>query len=217
MTRLRTGTRALLVAILLCANASQAQAPMTPKERAARLTARGDQLRAAGDSVSATAFYRDAISVAPREPSAYLALGDTYAEAGELANAEEVFHVGLRYAGEQISLLLGLARAYERNGAPLRALESFRMFALAHPHEAMLQAEHARCAESLGRFVEALSARRMELQARTTVSRDERLRSETAARIRALELLVASSDRARTPQLCALPLTPVRRVLARCP
>jgi Tfp pilus assembly protein PilF len=207
----------VLLALSLCVSLARAEAPMTPQARAARLIGRGDQLRAAGDSVSASAFYRDAISVAPREPAAYLALGEIYTQAGELAHAEEVFRVGLRYAGEQVELLLGLVRAYERNGAPVRALESLRTFTHAHPGEPALHAEHGRCAEALGRFTEALSARRMELTARIQSDNDERARLEVQGRIRALEQLVASSDRARSAQLCALTSSPVRRALARCP
>ncbi len=191
--------------------------PIAPKARAARLIARGDRLRAAGDSVSASAFYRDAISAAPREPDAYLALGDTYSAAGELSKAVEVFQVGLRYAGEHVLLLLGLARAYERNGNLIGALESLRVHALTYPSEAALHGERGRVAESLGRFVEALGARRMELHTWAQHSSDEEAKLQMSARIRALELLVASSDRARSHQLCAFMTSPVRRALARCP
>lgn len=188
---------------------------MGPKERAARLIQRGDQLRAAGDSVSALAFYRDAISAAPRDVNGYLALGRAYSEVSELSRAIEVFQVGVRYAGEHTELLLAWIAAYERNGAPSEALTLSRALAFAHANEPRLAAEHARLCAQLGRFGEALAARRSEARWRRRLGDTEGY-EQARAQARALELLVASSDRVAASSHCRELQSSIRRALAHC-
>jgi tetratricopeptide (TPR) repeat protein len=192
-------------------------------ERVARMVARGQRLREAGDTLSALAYFRDAISAAPRRPEGYAALGELYLAIDEPARALEVFETGTRNvtarsAEESEALWLGLASTLRALGQHERALGALRTLRQLAPAargglEALADATEAR-----GSFVEALATRRALvalLAAGEPEERDALLAQR--ARVRALEVLLGGAERVRRRGACLEDLGVVRRALARCP
>jgi tetratricopeptide (TPR) repeat protein len=190
-------------------------------DRAARLVARGHLLREAGDAISALAYFRDAITAAPRRPEGYQALGDLYLALDEPARALEVYESGSRWAPGGEALWLGLATALQKLGQDERALVALRRLRALHPSSLAGLAALADASEARGSFVEALAARRALLEllrgAPTSEARSAAL-ADQSAHVRALSLLLGAADRVRTKTLCSsAERSLVRRALARCP
>jgi tetratricopeptide (TPR) repeat protein len=213
----------LLIAPVLSAPVS-AQ-PNSTVDRVARYIQRGDAHRAVGDTVSALAFYRDAIAVAPRRSEGYAALGAMYLEIGEPARALEVYEAGVASAHGGEALWLGYARTLEKLGQPGRALDALRRWLEVEPRSRGGLRALADAAERRGAFAEALAARRALLDqlaesgARSGESGE--LARETAserAQVRALERILGAAERVRSREACeAEEPSNVARALARCP
>ena len=195
--------------------------PAYAGERATRLVARGHVLREAGDTISALAYFRDAISAAPRRPEGYEALGDLYLALDEPQRALEVYEAGARWAVRGEALWLGLAAALHKLGQHERALDALRHLRALEPSSRAGLAALADASEARGSFVEALAARRALLELLAAEPDSEALaaaRADQDARVRALSLLLGAAERVRTKTICsAAEPSPVRRALARCP
>jgi Flp pilus assembly protein TadD len=162
----------------------------------ASLLARGDAALAAGDSISAIGYYRDAVSRAPRDARGYVALGRAYLQVREPTHALEAFEVGMRSTQGSDDLVLGLTEAYVMLGREAQALRVLRA-ALAHgaDSDALLEALAA-AAEQSGAFTEALSARRALLvRAREAGTLDAAQLRALETRVSALELLLGGAER----------------------
>ncbi|MDB4988365.1 MAG: hypothetical protein JWN04_3543 [Myxococcaceae bacterium] len=225
---MRRATRWSAVLCLICwcglvrGALAQPSARDVQNERVARLLARGEALREAGNAVSAVAYFRDAINAAPRRSEGYLALGQLYLQLDEPVRALEVFEVATRAAADHSEALwLGLAAALSKLGQEERALGTLRQLVQQRPTPLGLRALAA-AAEARGLFLEALSARRALVDAllpaghESDAARDE-LATERG-QVRALELLLGAADRVRDRSLCGEPdASAITRALARCP
>jgi tetratricopeptide (TPR) repeat protein len=190
-------------------------------DRVARAIERGDAHRNVGDTVSAVAFYRDAIAVAPRRSEGYAALGALYLTLGEPARALEVLETGVRNGSRGEALWLGYARALEALGQTRRALDALRRWVELEPSSRAGLRALADAAERQGAFVEALAARRALLdqlrESGESPPRAEEL-SREQLQVRALERLLGAAEHVRTAALCKEPSeSEVARGLARCP
>ena len=211
------------IAALLVSSPRTAEAqPNATVDRVARYIDRGDAHRKVGDTVSALAFYRDAINVAPRRSEGYAALGAMYLELGEPARALEVYEAGVRAAGSGEALWLGYAHTLEQLGQRERALDALRRWVDLEPSSQRGLRALAEAAERRGAYAEALAARRALLDQLTDGGRRERgnepdVASERA-QVRALERMLGSAERVRTAQTCVSnEASDVARALARCP
>lgn len=217
--------RSVALAALVTLSVLHPQATAQPNatvDRVARLVERGDAHRAIGDAVSALAFYREAISVAPRRSEGYAALGGMYLELGEPARALEVYEAGVRAAGSGEALWLGYARTLERLGHAERALEALRRWVDVEPSSQRGLRALAEAAERRGAYAEALAARRALLDQLTDGGRRERGNEPDVAaeraQVRALERMLGSAERVRTAHTCATAeASDIARALARCP
>lgn len=221
---LRSLALALVLAVLshggLDAPRAHAQ-PEYAQGRAARLIARGELLREAGDTISALAYFRDAISAAPRQPAGYVALGALYRELGEPLRALEVYEAGSRWAGADEALWLGLAATLQALGQHERALTALRQLLALDPTARAGLAALADASEARGSFVEALAARRALVDVLLSEPSSEAVTaalSDQRARVRALSFLLGAAERVRGKAVCATgEASLVRRALARCP
>lgn len=224
MSRVVLLVLSLLISGLARAQPSSDLAPRraaAPFDRTSRLLARGQLLRDAGDSISALAYFRDAVAAAPREPQGYVALGSLYLELDEPLRALEVFETGARLAQRGEGLWLGLARTLQKLGQDARALEALRTLRSTDPTGRAGLTALAEATESRGSFIEALGARRalLALLAGEPPGDDrEAMLNEQRARVRALELLIGGAERVRARSVCNTgEPSPVRRALAACP
>jgi hypothetical protein len=71
----RLAAGAVLLLAVSISNARALPPPPPPASSLTTLLARGDAALAAGDSISAIGYYRDAVGRAPRDARGYLALG----------------------------------------------------------------------------------------------------------------------------------------------
>lgn len=212
-----------LICATLLASGSHAQPAATFErvDRVARAIERGDAHRKIGDAVSALAFYRDAITIAPRRFEGYAALGAMYLSLGEPSRALEVFENGVRSAAGGESLWLGYAATLEQLGQAERARAALRHFVSLEPTARGALRALAEAAARHGAFVEALGARRalVDQLERATLHRPE-LRDELAlerAQVRALERLLGAAERVRSRERCEEEHAQVARALAHCP
>lgn len=207
-------------------------------DRVARLIARGEACRAAGDVISALGLFRDAISAAPRKSEGYVALGELYLALEEPQRALEVFETGTRAAASDEALWLGLSASLSKLGQHGRALDALRRLHSLSPTPRGLRAL-AEAAETRGAFVEALAARRglvaqlvrltagpaADTAGDTAAGADTRDADDARAalkleraHVRALELLLGAADPVRAQAACSDPRTGlVQRALSRCP
>jgi tetratricopeptide (TPR) repeat protein len=195
--------------------------PKSNVDRVARAIERGDAHRNVGDTLSAVAFYRDAIAVGPRRSEGYAALGSLYLTLGEPARALEVLETGVRNGSRGEALWLSYARALETLGQVRRALDALRHWVELEPGSLGGLRALAEAAERRGAFVEALAARRALLDQLQTSARNpqqtEQQRSEHA-HVRALERLLGAAEHVRSAALCKDPSeSELARGLARCP
>jgi tetratricopeptide (TPR) repeat protein len=210
--------------VLACGSLSARRAAAQPQyaaDRSVRLIARGQLLREAGDTISALAYFRDAISAAPRRPEGYVALGALYLELHEPLRALEVYEAGSRWAGRDEALWLGLAATLQELGQHERALATLRQLHALDPSARGGLSALADAAEARGSFVEALAARRalLDLLARepTTEAVTAAL-TDQRARVRALAYLLGGAERVRGKAVCSSSeVSVVRRALGRCP
>jgi tetratricopeptide (TPR) repeat protein len=181
------------------------------------LLARADSALAAGDTISAIGYYRDAVSRAPRDPRGYVALGRAYLQVREAAHALEAFDVGMRSTQGSDELVLGLAEAYAMLGRPARALHALRAALAQGAASAALLEALATAAEHSGAFTEALAARRALLtRAREAVTFEASQLRALETRVSALELLVGGAERLGRAR-CSEPDTgPLLRALIGC-
>jgi len=210
----------LAAANLALAGFASAQ-PSYAADRVARLIARGNVLREAGDTISALAYYRDAISAAPRKAEGYVALGELYLALDEPARALEVYTAGTRSGVHGEALWLGLAAALDKLGQHERALDALRRLRALDPGSQSGLAALADASEAHGSFVEALAARRALLALLADEPESDAqvaLLADQNARVRALCYLLGAAERVRTKTICAsAEQSQVRRALARCP
>jgi tetratricopeptide (TPR) repeat protein len=195
--------RILLVLIALWSVRAEAQ----QFDRAGLLIARGRAATAAGNTLSALGYYRDAIAAAPRRDDGYVALGEAYLSLGEPARALEVLLAGSRWSVRGEALWLALHATYTALHDDVRALEALRELRRREPSSARGLSALADEAERRGLFLEALAARRSLLASGDL---------EQRARVRALEVLLGNADLVRARAACATG-TAVERALARCP
>jgi tetratricopeptide (TPR) repeat protein len=211
---------AAVICGVVCAPRAHAQ-PEYAQSRAARLIARGQLLQEGGDTISALAYFRDAISAAPRQASGYVALGALYRELNEPQRALEVYEAGSRWAGRDEALWLGLAATLQALGQHERALTALRQLHALDPGARAGLAALADATEARGSFVEALAARRAlaDLLSREPTSEAVTAAlTEQRARVRALSYLLGGAERVRGKPACAPEqVSVVRRALARCP
>ncbi len=176
-------------------------------DRASLLVARGQSAAAAGDTLSALGYYRDAISAAPRRAEGYVALGEQYLALGEPSRALEVLLAGSRYTVRGEALWLALYTTYGALRDDAHALDALRKLRRMEPESLRGLSALAEQAEKRGLFLEALAARRS-LLALTA-------EAEQRTRVRALELLLGNADLVRGNVACSSG-TAVERALARC-
>jgi tetratricopeptide (TPR) repeat protein len=189
-------------------------------DRAARLVARGRVLREGGDTISALAYFRDAIAAAPRRAEGYEALGELYLALDEPVRAIEVYEAGARWAVRGEALWLGLAAALHKLGQDERALDALRRLHALDPGSRAGLVALAEASEARGSFVEALAARRALVALLAAEPKSDALAAELAdqnARVRALSYLLGAADRVRTRTICKAEHSLVRRALAHCP
>lgn len=205
--------RFLAVVIFLTAFAVQAEPPTF--DRAKRLIERGRSAAAAGDTLSALGYYRDAISAAPRRDDGYIALGELYLVLGEPARALEVLQAGARWTIRGEALWLALSAAHQALHEDAKALDALRQLHRLEPESQRCLSALAEQTEARGSFIEALAARRSLL---TLLERDPtqaEATREQRAHVRALEVLLGGAELVRTRSACTNG-TPVERALARC-
>jgi len=212
----RSFARSCLAACALTSLLGQPLAWAQPNphiDRVARAIERGDTHRNVGDSVSAVAFYRDAIAAAPRRSEGYAALGALYLTLGEPARALEVLEAGVRVGARGEALWLAYARALETLGQARRALEALRRWVELEPDSLGALRALADAAERSGAFVEALAARRALLDKLTAGAQ-----GPEQAQVRALERLLGAAEHVRAAAQCKEPSdSALARALARCP
>ncbi|HEX5657748.1 MAG TPA: tetratricopeptide repeat protein [Polyangiales bacterium] len=177
-------------------------------DRAGQLIARGRAAAAAGDTLSALGYFRDAIAAAPRRDDGYVALGEAYLALGEPSRALEVLLAGSRWTARGEALWLALHTTYTALHDDARALDALRELRRREPESTRGLHALADEAERRGLFLEALAARRS-LAALT----DD---AEQRARVRALELLLGNADLVRARAACT-GSSAVERALSRCP
>jgi tetratricopeptide (TPR) repeat protein len=160
-----------------------------------QLIARGDAALHGGDSISAIAFYRDAVSRAPRDPRGYAALGHAYLTVHEPEHAREAFESGLRHTHGSEALSLGLVEVYEQLGKHERALATARALLQGAEDVLFVSETVARLAEQSGALTEALAARRRKLaRLRADGETARAAYDQEATRVRALVLLLGSAE-----------------------
>jgi tetratricopeptide (TPR) repeat protein len=199
--------------LLLTAFAAHAEPPTF--DRAKRLLERGHSAAAAGDTLSALGYYRDAISAAPRRDDGYIALGELYLALGEPARALEVLQAGGRWTVHAEALWMALFATHQALHEDAKALDALRHLRRLEPESRRCLSALAELTEAHGAFIEALAARRGLL---TLLERD-RAQAEAAreqrARVRALELLLGGAELARSKSQCGAG-SAVERALASC-
>jgi tetratricopeptide (TPR) repeat protein len=195
--------RFLILLIMLSSVRAEAQ----PFDRAGHLIARGRAAAAAGNTLAALGYYRDAVAAAPRRVEGYVALGEAYLALGEPSRALEVLLAGSRWSVRGEALWLALYATYSALHDDARALEALRELRRREPSSMRGLSALADEAEKRGLFIEALAARRSLL-----ASGD----AEQRARVRALEVLLGNADSVRGRVACESG-TAVERALARCP
>lgn len=190
-------------------------------DRVARALERGDAHRKVGDTLSALAFYRDAIAIAPRRSEGYAALGALHLKLGEPLRALEVYEAGVRNAGRGEALWLGYAEVLEAVQQPARALAALRRYLELEPSSERGLRALAEAAARRGAFVEALATRRALLDLFTKANAHGERAQEVLverAQVRALERVVGGAERVRGHTVCADPSAGgVARALAHCP
>jgi cytochrome c-type biogenesis protein CcmH/NrfG len=211
----------ICLALLAAPSHGQPSTTFERVDRVARAIERGDAHRKIGDAVSALAFYRDAITIAPRRFEGYAALGAMYLSLGEPARALEVYENGVRSAAGGEALWLGYATTLEQVGQPERARAALRHFVTLEPSARAALRALAEAAARHGAFVEALGARRalVDQLERATLHRPE-LRDELTlerAQVRALERILGAAERVRSRERCDEQHAQVARALAHCP
>jgi tetratricopeptide (TPR) repeat protein len=184
-------------------------------DRVAALIARGQQRASVGDYLSAIGYFRDAIGQAPRDQRGYRALGAAYLETEQASRAVEVYEAALYACGEEPELLLALAEAQERCDRSEVALLILRRLAERSHALSRVHQLRAEIAERVGRFSEALDARRALLAEHLRSGAAESPR-ELALQVKALGLLVGEADRLNDRDACAAQATPIRRALGDC-
>lgn len=180
------------------------------RDRASELTSLGERFLQAGDRVSASGYFRDAISADPAYRDAYERLGELQLDRGAVRDAEATFRVGIVRAGSSARLFIGLARALTAIGAHDDA-DAVLAQADAQLHDDReLLAYRAEAAEQRGRWSLALAlTRRLATLARA--SGDTEREQELRARARGLAVLVGGLDPVRSAGEGA---SPVRAALA---
>lgn len=199
--------------VLFTALAAQAEPPTF--DRAGRLLERGRSAAAAGDTLSALGYYRDAISAAPRRDDGYVALGELYLALGEPARALEVLQAGGRWTVHGEALWMALFAAHQALHEDARALDALRQLHRLEPESQRCLSALAEQTEARGAFIEALAARRSLL---TLLERDPaqaEAAREQRAHVRALELLLGGAELVRSKSQCSTG-SAVERALARC-
>jgi tetratricopeptide (TPR) repeat protein len=195
------------VALLVLGLTVKALAEPPAFDRTAHLIGRGRAAEEAGDTLSALAFYRDAISAAPRRDDGYIALGQLYLTLGEPTRALEVLLSGARWTVRGESLWLAIYGAYAALHDDDKAIDALRKLRRMEPESTRCLAALAAEAERRGLFIEALAARRSLLALGDDTQR---------AQVRALEVLLGSAELVRSRAACASG-SAVERALARCP
>jgi tetratricopeptide (TPR) repeat protein len=183
------------LATQLTAGTALAQ-PTSYADRVHELVARGKDFEQRGDPTTAIAYYRDAVAAGPRDPRGYVALGFCYLALSEWARAGEVFEAGTSASArfdEQLSW--GLFEAQRSLGNRREALRALRNILAAEPDSVPALTALAELASELGLWMSALAATRaLATQASTD---DERSADSWKLRERALELILAASERVR--------------------
>lgn len=192
----------------------EAQRGNARSARLEQLLNQGRRLHEAGNSVSAVAYFRDAVQTAPNDPRGYEALGRAYIDTGSLSDALAVFQSGVRRRPDVAGLWLGMADALQAAGELDQAASALRDYAARDPAHVAVQLARARIAERRGAWSEALSAYRAAVE---RLARDSDIEALQGAqrRARALRVLVGDLDPVESVRNCRR-ASLVRRALARC-
>lgn len=190
------GQSGALLALIFWSMPALALPPPAPESALDQLLARGDAALARGDSISALAYYRDAVNRAPRNPRGYVAVGRGYLAVHEPTHALEAFEAGQRNTRGSEELSLGLSQTYALQGDEARALRVLRELMSQGAHSLLLFETQAALAEHAGALTEALAARRAQLallEAQEPV--DMEGLHQARIRVAALQLLLGPADR----------------------
>ena len=176
-------------------------------QRAADLASRGSSLVRAGNPVSATAYYLDALHTDPGYEPAYVGLGALYRDANRPSDALEVLEAGYRRLPRSAAIVILLADVLQRTGRSRDAADVLRQAARSSDDLRLLEAR-ADLARERGAFGEAIASYRAIL--RLAGPDQAELRAEAERYEAALRLLVRDVDPAARCEG-----TPVRRALCR--
>ncbi len=193
----RAITPLAIVLAALVFGALRGSAQMDPAARASRaavLIQRADALVARGDVGSAIGFYRDAVSVSPREPRAYASLARAYLTRSSVVDAREVLRVGIRQCLETADLVRLMIDVEVAEGHTEQALENMRSYLLDRPADAEVWAMRSAFAQQLGYLAEALRAERRVRALRTSASQLPAEARRPTPREEALMFLLGSLD-----------------------
>jgi len=89
----------------------------------------GEAYRGKGDYKKSIEYYRKALDVDPRFPTAYRGLGLTYLATGDYREAVSALEKAVRYAPDFAGAYFDLGRSYARQRKKQKAISAFRKVA----------------------------------------------------------------------------------------